>query len=303
MIHRIHRAFSLAMPWGLSLSAEWARLRVSVIFLWRHGYLPDLDNPRLFTEWVQWRKLYDRDLGLAALTDKVYAKAFAAERIGSDLIVPTLWQGERLPDSPPWPMPFVVKSNHGCKQFVVVRCTNDWQRARQLAPGWLKAVYGKWLDEWHYGRARQMLLVEPFIGPAEGLPRDYKVFVFGGVARFVQVHVDRDSRHRWVQYDRHWSKISYSSDNLDKPLRLAEMLAAAEKIAGGRDHLRVDFYEVEGRLWFGETCLFPGSGLDRFDPVALDEIFGRLWSEPLAPVGEETLSYTLDCCHRRTGTS
>lgn len=281
IIRRIHRAITLAMPSRFSLSADWARLRVKVIFFWRHGYFPNLDAPRLFTEWVQWRKLYDRDLSLAALTDKVYAKSFAAERIGSDLIIPTLWQGEQLPVSAPWPMPFIVKSNHGCKQFVVVRCAKDWQRARRLAPKWLKSVYGQWLDEWHYGRAEQTLIVEPFIGPAVDLPRDYKVFVFGGVAHFIQVHIDRASRHRWVQYDRHWSKVSTSSDDLDQPLRLADMLDAAEKIAGRRDHLRVDFYEVAGRLWFGETCLYPGSGLDRFNPVALDETFGRLWAGPI----------------------
>jgi len=277
MIQRIHRAFLLAIPLGLSLSAEWSRLRVAVIFFWRHGYFPNLEAPRRFTEWVQWRKLHDRDFSLAALTDKLYAKSIAADLIGSDLIIPTLWQGDRLPCAPPWRLPFIVKSNHGCKQFVVVRCGKDWQRARRLAPRWLNAAYGTWLDEWHYGRAKKTLLVEPFIGPAKGLPSDYKVFVFGGVARFVQVHVDRDSRHRWIQYDRHWSKISNSSDNIDQPFRLAQMLAAAEKIAGGRDHLRVDFYEVEDRLWFGETCLFPGSGLDPFDPVELDETFGRLW--------------------------
>ncbi|MDQ3080123.1 MAG: polysaccharide biosynthesis protein [Pseudomonadota bacterium] len=259
-----------------------------MIFFWRHGYLPDLDAPRLFNEWVQWRKLYDRDLGLAALTDKFYAKAYAAERIGPELIIPTLWQGRRLPDVAPWPLPLIVKSNHGCKQFVVVRCVKDWQRARRLAPSWLKTVYGKWLDEWHYGRAEQSLLVEPFIGPAEGLPTDYKLFVFGGVAPFVQVHVDRHADHRWVQYDRDWSKISHCSADVDRPMRLAEMLDAAEKIAGNRDHLRVDFYEVAGRLWFGETCLFPGSGLDPFDPVELDEIFGRLWTTRV-PGDEKTV--------------
>jgi hypothetical protein len=56
------------------------------------------------------------------------------------------------------------------------------------------------------------------------------------------------------------------------------MLQAAETIAAHRDHLRVDFYEVDGRLWFGETCLYPGSGLDRFEPVSLDKMFGDFWT-------------------------
>jgi len=62
------------MALGFPLRADGARLRVKMIFFWRHGYLPDLDAPRLFNEWVQWRKLYDRDLGLAALTDNCMQK-------------------------------------------------------------------------------------------------------------------------------------------------------------------------------------------------------------------------------------
>jgi hypothetical protein len=268
------RAVRLALP----SRAQRARIRVSIVYFWRHGYFPNLVQPRLFNEWVQWRKLNDRDLGLAALTDKLATKSFAVDRLGSEFVIPTLWQGEDLPLLPPWPMPFIVKANHGCRQFVIVRCDADWRRARAKAPRWLISTYGRWLDEWHYGRAKRTLLVEPFIGPANGVPIDYKVFVFRGVARFIQVHVERHAQHRWLQYDRHWQKVSSSSDNVAAPSRLTEMLQAAETIAAHRDHLRVDFYEVDGRLWFGETCLYPGSGLDRFEPVSLDKMFGDFWT-------------------------
>lgn len=272
-------AFSLAIPLALPSRGDWARVRVSIVYLWRLGYLPNLDQPRLFTEWVQWRKLEDRDLSLAVLTDKLAAKSLARDVLGTEFVIPTLWHGDELPSTPPWPMPFIVKANHGCQQFVVVRCEEDWQRARWNAPRWLRSAYGRWLDEWHYGRARRTILVEPFIGPAEGLPVDYKVYVFGGVARFVQVHVGRGKDHRWVQFDRRWQRVSDGSDNIVAPSKLHEMLSAAEEMAGCRDHLRVDFYEVNGRLWFGETCLFPGSGLDRFAPLSLDKTFGDFWTD------------------------
>lgn len=272
-------ALSFALPLALPSRGDWARLRVSIVYFWRHGYFPDLTRPQRFNEWVQWRKLNDRDLSLALFTDKLYAKSLAAEAIGGTLVIPTLWQGHNLPSSPPWPFPFIVKANHGCRQFVVVRCIEDWDLAKRNAPKWLNATYGKWLDEWHYKHAERTLLVEPFIGPKQGLPVDYKVYVFGGVAEFIQVHIDRDANHCWLQFDRHWEKVSNSPDEIEAPLRLEEMLEAAERIGRGRDHLRVDFYEVDGRLWFGEACLFPGSGLDRFEPVALDDTFGRLWTE------------------------
>ena len=261
-------------------SAWWARFRVTLTYLWRHRSLPRLARPVRYNEWVQWRKLEDRDVSLAALTDKLHAKALARNRIGAARVVPTLWHGTLLPASPPWPMPFIVKANHGCKQFVVVRNEADWRTAQSAAPVWLKAHYGRWLDEWHYRQARRTLLVEPFIGPPDGLPIDYKVFVFGGVAEFVQVHLDRAANHRWMQLDRNWKLMSAPAGDahFPPPLCLAEMLDAAERIAGNRDHLRVDFYVVDGKLWFGECCLFPGSGLDPFSPPALDQTFGAYWS-------------------------
>lgn len=234
----------------------------------------------LFTEWVQWRKLHDRDHGLAMLTDKLFAKDLAAARLGDDFIIPTLWQGTQLPSLPPWPLPVIVKANHGCGQFVVVRDAADWQRALRVAPAWLAKPYGEWLDEWHYTQARRLLLVEPFIGPAHALPVDYKIYVFGGVARCIQVHLDRASRHRWTQYDRQWRRLSASAgdDDVAPPRSLATMLRAAESIAAGRDHLRVDFYEMDGQPLFGEACLFPGSGLDPFHPAELDAQLGAYWS-------------------------
>ena len=275
-------AIILAVILGIPLalpSAAWAQVRVTITFVWRHGYLPNVARPQLFNEWVQWRKLYDRDLTLAALTDKLHAKGVAANRIGLSLIIPTFWFGYRLPDVAPWPMPFIVKANHGCKQFVVVRSDNDWRFAKREAPGWLTSAYGKWLDEWHYKCARRFLLVEPFVGPEEGLPVDYKVFVFGGVAEFIQVHLARDADHRWVYFNRSWERLtSTGAEDIQRPVWLAEMLNAAELMGGDRDHLRVDFYEVEDGFRFGETSLFPGSGLDRFDPASLDQAFGRFWA-------------------------
>ena len=221
----------------------------------------------------------NRDRGLAMLTDKLKTKRLAEEILGEAIVIPTLWQGDELPQWPAWPMPFIVKANHGCGQFAVVRTMADWRRARERAPRWLRSAYGTWLDEWHYRGAQRTLLIEPFVGPANSLPLDYKIYVFGGVAQVIQVHVGRATDHRWVQFSRTWEKLSHADADIEEPKRLADMLGAAELMAAGRDHLRVDFYEVEGKLWFGETCLYPGSGLDRFNPLSLDEKLGAMWSK------------------------
>ena len=253
-------------------------MRVALLYRWRHGRWPRLADPRRFTEWVQWRKLNDRNVQRARLTDKAHSKRIAADALGDEFIIPTLWEGRQLPLSPPWPMPFVVKANHGCGQFVVVRSADDYGRARHEAPGWLKCFYGGWLDEWHYSKAMRSLLVEPYIGKLDALPIDFKIYVFGGRATMVQRHEGRGSAHRWSQYGREWLPLSATAPAVAPPPSLAAMLSAAERLGAGHDFVRVDFYEVDGKPLFGEFCLFPGSGLDPFDPPQLDEWLGRLWS-------------------------
>ena len=232
---------------------------------------------------MQWRKLNDRRHALALLTDKAHGKAMAEQWLAPELLIPTLWLGETLPEVAPWPMPFIVKANHGCGQFVVVRDAGDYARAKALAPKWLARSYGGWLDEWHYGAARRLLLVEPYIG-GDSLPLDYKVYVFGGRAALVQLHVGRGRRHRWTQFDRDWTPLSDNPIPAPPPSRLAEMLCAAEAMAGTEDFLRVDFYCEQGDLKFGEYCLYPGSGLDPFTPDSLDVALGARWAASIAPI-------------------
>ena len=284
---------TLALVGGQSIAAAaspWARWRVAVTYRWRHGRWPSLDRPVRFTEWVQWRKLNDRRTDLALLTDKAHAKTIAETRLPADYIIPVLWLGRDLPEAAPWPMPFVVKANHGCQQFVLVRTAADYIVARKIAPRWLEEAYGTWLDEWHYGAARRLILVEPYIGGAQ-LPVDYKVYVFGGRAEIVQVHLGRGGKHRWTQFDRSWQPLSDqppaeqlpAEQRVDQapPPRLADLLAAAEVMARGWDFVRVDFYCEGNYVLFGEYCLYPGSGLDPFKPDKLDLMLGKRWSDAL----------------------
>lgn len=272
--------------WSIRAASRWvAKFRVQLIYLWRHGRWPDLGSPKAFTECLQHRKLYNRDPALARLTDKLIGKQLALSLIGPTAVIPTLWTGTVLPASPPGELPLIVKANHGCGQNMVVRTAQDWQAARKRVPHWLKRAYGGWLDEWHYRSARRMLLIEPFLGEADQLPHDYKIYVFGGRAQLVQVHIGRGSEaHRWIQFDRLWRRRSTGSGDLEPspPQNLDRMLQAAEAMASGHDFLRVDFYEIDGVMLFGEMCLFPGSGLDRFDPVSLDLELGALWPETLS---------------------
>ncbi|RST30056.1 polysaccharide biosynthesis protein [Sphingomonas ginkgonis] len=257
------------------------RLRVLLIFAWRHRRLADLASPTTLTEQVQRRKLEDRNPWLHQLADKLAVKDHVAALLGTRWVTPTLWRGTELPAESAWPLPFVVKSRHGCGHVRVVRDERDYRRARRSARRWMRQRYGAWLDEWGYRDIPRGLLVEPYIGEDERLPVDFKLFVFGGRVRFVQVHLDRAGDHRWIVFDTGWRRVSPASADPDPapPRTLGQMIEAAERLGAGFDFVRVDLYEVAGRPLFGELTFYPGSGLEPVRPATLDAEMGRLWAE------------------------
>ena len=140
-------------------------VRIGLTYGWCHNRLPALSTPTRFTEFVQRRKLYDRDPRLPTYADKVAVKALVAARLGSEWVTPTLWHGEALPDTARWPEPFVVKSRHGCRQIAFMRgAGDDWADIVRQSQGWMRRDYGRWLDEWLYTCIPRGLLVEPYLG-------------------------------------------------------------------------------------------------------------------------------------------
>ena len=257
-----------------------ARSRLRLAYLWKLNRLPNLDEPRLFTEWVQWRKLFDRTPHHVDLMDKLAAKRIAERALGREWVIPTLWSGRPLPDKPPVKGRAMLKARHGCNQNAILDdplAGDRWEELRKISQAWCATYYGKWLEEWAYRDVPRGLLIEPFVSDDDAVPLDYKIYVFGGVATHVQVHIGRESRHRWVLHDRDFRPIGAADDHPAPPASLKAMLAAAETLAAGEDFLRVDFYEVGGRPLFGEFCLYPGSGFDPFAAPWLDGELGALW--------------------------
>ena len=249
-------------------------------YLWRHQRVPDLGAAPRFTEMVQRRKLHDRDPGQTSLMDKIAAKQMASALLGPEWATPTLWHGTALPPSPPFPMPAILKARHGCNQYQVLRSDpspRGWAALRNRSSRWMAGPYGQWLDEWAYAGVPRGLIAEPLLGGGRTLPLDYKIYVFGGNATHVQVHLDRAGDHRWILHDRGFRPLIPTSERLLAPRSLNAMLRAAETLAAGHDFLRVDFFEIDGAPRFGEFCLYPGSGLDRFAHDDIDLELGGLW--------------------------
>ena len=274
----------------VSEGLPFARQRVALLYTWRHRRLPDFDNPARFTELVQLRKLTDRSPLQTQLVDKLAAKRIAGARLGASWTVPTLWEGHALPRLIPFPLPAIIKARHGCNQYEVVTRAPDcerWQQIRGAGRRWQRRDYGRWLDEWAYRGVPHGILAEPLLGGGLPLPIDYKIYVFGGVATHVQVHLGRGARHRWILHDRDWRQLVPAPDQPPPPPSLASMLDAAEVLAGDMAFVRIDFYDICGKPYFGEFCLYPGSGLDPFAADWIDLELGSLWLDALGRPGND----------------
>jgi len=260
---------------------------VRIHYLVHHGRLPNFAHPQRFTEKVLRRKLIDRDPRLPILADKIAAKAFVAERIGAQYVTPTLWSGERLPPRGErgWPLPYVLKANNGSGANVYVRRVEDadWDAIEARCATWRAHSHADWAAEWAYAAISPKLLVEPFIGDGVRLPLDYKLFVFGGVVRYVEVDTDREIGHKRTFFDRDWNRqpfsLGYPIDDrtIGRPQSLETMIAAAEQLGADFPFVRADFYDIDGAARFGEMTFYPDAGIGRFAPDEYDFTLGALW--------------------------
>jgi hypothetical protein len=261
-------------------SGRFAQLKLCIIYMWRHHRLPDLISPKRFTEMVQVRKLLEHDRRFPQQADKVAVKDWVRQHVGDDAVTPTLWEGQVLPDRPPWDSPFIIKSRHGAGRVIIVRSPRqDWAEIQRETNKWVQEDYGALLGEWGYVHVPRGIIVEPFIAIGPDLPIDYKFYVFSGKVQFVQVHINRATQHSWILFTPQWERLSTGEPDLtpSKPASLAAMLVLAERL--GREHsfVRVDLYDVLGKPRFGEMTFYPGSGLDPFVPDSLDVHIGQFW--------------------------
>jgi hypothetical protein len=248
--------------------------------------LPRLARPVLFSEKCQALKLLRPDL--ARYVDKIAAKQFVARRIGEQHVIPTLFSGPALPARAErsWPLPYVIKTNHGSGGNIFVRQEPDWDEIEVRLADMLACDFSAISGETFYGTVQPQVLVEPFIADGPDLPLDYKIFTCNGEPQFIQVDTDREHAHKRVFFDRDWNRLpirlGYPDDArpINRPGQLERMIELAAELARGFGFVRVDFYEVGGRLLFGEMTFTPESGLMRFKPDSVDADLGARWPWP-----------------------
>ncbi|HEX8013248.1 MAG TPA: ATP-grasp fold amidoligase family protein [Casimicrobiaceae bacterium] len=262
------------------------RAYLSRLYYLKFGRRPNLDHPTGFNEKILVKILNDRRAYLTLFADKLRVRDYI-RRVAPALRLPRLYgwwdRAEALPFDE-LPSALVLKANHGSGWNLLVEDKTRVSRAAlvKLAKKWLRSDFTIVGREWAYRDVRRAVYAEELLRAEGGaLPPDYKLFVFGGRVRIVQVDCDRFTRHTQVLYDEHWNRIEGTVAALPgppapRPVSLSTMIEAAERLSAGVDFVRVDFYEIDGNPYFGELTSSPNKGLSPFRPASLDARFGSL---------------------------
>lgn len=258
----------------------------------RLGYALHLDPPRTFNEKIQWLKLYDRRPEYTVMVDKYRVKDYVAKRIGRQYIIPTIgvWDKPEDIDFESLPEKFVLKCNHNSGKGMCI-CTDkktlDLEKARRELSEGLKQNYYLPSREWPYKNVKRKIIAEVFLeDPGRAVPEDYKVYCFNGKPKYIVVFHNRFVKGAKLSesvYDTDWVKQDISLDNhfavsdreVSKPECLDELLYICRKLAKGYVQMRLDFYIIRGRIYFGEITLSTAGGFQPMIPEEMDWILGK----------------------------
>lgn len=248
----------------------------------------NLDNPQTYNEKLQWLKLHDRRSEYTEMVDKYLAKFYVRERIGDEYIIPTLgvWDKFEDIDFDKLPNEFVLKCTHDSGGLVICKDKRhfDYNAAKVKIKKCLKRNYFYVGREWPYKNVKPRIIAETYMEDKTfNELRDYKFFCFGGSVKMLFVATNRQSTTEETKFDFFDSNFNHlnitnghncNSIDVKKPLNFELMKSFAEKLSIGIPHLRVDFYEVDGKPYFGELTFFHWSGLVPFNPPEWDYTLG-----------------------------
>lgn len=249
------------------------------------GYKIDWENPKTYSEKLQWLKLYWKNPLQIICADKYAVRKYVEQKVGADILNELygvydcaddiIW--EDLPDK------FVLKATHGSGMNIICHDKSklDIEDCKRTIRRWQRTDYEKRSGEWLYADIPRRIICEAYMenDPNTGLT-DYKFWCANGRPKMIQVDYDRYGNHKKIQYDVHWEKMDLRLNgfpidgDVEKPKMFDKMLKYAKILSEDFPFARVDFYEVYGKIYFGEITFFPGAAFHKFEPCELDRVWG-----------------------------
>jgi hypothetical protein len=252
-----------------------------------HGRRPDVTNPRTFSE-----KLLCRMVALnrrsnpkvTELADKYAARAYVGRRVGDQYLVKLFWHGTDPNEIPFLSLPeeFVIKTNHATNQTIVVKGKLDRSEIISKLGVWLKSNYYWSCREYQYFHIKPRVLIEEYLKNSDGSgPLDYRFYCFSGVPQVIQV--DNHAHDINPFYDTNWNQLDLyyregaSRPAIPRPINLDQMNVIASKLSEDLDFVRVDLYNIDGKIYFGEFTFTPTAGELKLQPDSWDLKLGNQW--------------------------
>lgn len=262
-------------------------------YIKKFGRLCNFINPKTFNEKIQWSKLHRNMEFLSEYTDKIKVRDYVKNKIGEEYLVPVIGEVYRSADEIDFenlPNRFVIKANHGCGYNLIVsdKCELNLKEARKKLDAWLNHNIAFETFELQYKDISPMLYIEKNLcfGDIKDLP-DYKFFCFNGKAfcSYIRTNYVHGYSNGYLAFlDRDYNIMPYYREGYmpitkqpDKPKNYDKMVEIAEKLSEGFSHVRVDLYNVDGKIYFGEMTFSTCGGFGKFVPNEFDRILGKQW--------------------------
>ncbi len=252
----------------------------------------NLNNPSRFNEKIQLRKLNYNNPLYFLCADKYKARDYIKDKVGEKYLIPLLFVGDniKVKDLKELPNSFVIKTNNASKTNLIVfdKEKETLEELVKKVNKFLKIKFWYRSFEMFYSKVSPKVIVEKLLLTKENkVPDDYKIHIFNNNKNskvIIQVDSDRMNNHKRAFFSENWEELDYSlgfkknENKINKPDNLEEMLFVAKKLSKEFDYIRVDLYNVNGKIYFGELTFTHGSGYEKFSPDSIDLEWGRYWN-------------------------
>lgn len=264
-------------------------LYLKILYRYKMKKKLNLNNPMTYNEKLQWLKLYDRNPDYTRMVDKYEVKNYVKDIIGEEYIIPTLGVWDKFEDInfDELPQQFVLKCTHDSGGLVICKnkSTLDIDEARNKINHCLKRNYYLNTREWPYKNVQPRIIAERYMVDESGTElKDYKFFCFDGEVKSLFIATDRGIDTKFDFYDMSFNHLDLKNGyrNSNKkilcPMGFEKMKQLSKKLSKGIPQSRIDFYDINGKVYFGEITFFHWSGLTPFEPEEWDYTFGK-WIE------------------------
>lgn len=270
-----------------NLNSDTKRIMVAQMFFGKVGYYPNIENPTTFSEKVLWLKLFYENSQITICGDKFKAKSYIESVLGPGYTVPILKKYKSVHDISLEELPdqFVLKVNWctGYNIIVTDKKLIDLDEVKAKLDlwrlPWKSSYYGSF--NWGYRDMEPIVFAEEYINIPDN-PIEYKLFCFNGKVKFTLVELDYFGKAPMRgYYDNNWNEMPFQlgkikkARNVKRPDSYEKMIKIAEKLAAPFPYIRIDFYDISGRLYVGEMTFYSGGGFTEIFPHEWDEILGK----------------------------